>query len=144
MNTATRRLRPSRTAAAVALLCGLLATGPVPAASATGQASAAVVLPVPVNAWLGTPVSVQDLLLAQDAPAGPATGSLVPQVPAVAAPLQTRMPPAWIADVLDGRAAFSIDMVPGAGLLPQGPAASISAAAHSDGQTPLTITVAFN
>lgn len=104
-----------------------------------------VVEPVTVRAWLGVPVSVQGLLLAQQSPTGPAIGALVPRVPATGAPPDApRVPLAWIADVLEARTAFAIDMVPGAGLLPRGPAATITAASNGDAETPLVITVAFN
>lgn len=98
-----------------------------------------------VSDWLNVPVSVQDLLVAQLSPAAPMIGALVPRVSASGAPpLPPRMPLAWIAEVLEARTAFVIDMVPGAGLLPAGPAATITAAANGDGATPLVITVAFN
>lgn len=127
------------------LAWGLAAADAAPAASGIAQASATVVQPVTVSDWLGAPVSVQDLLLAQQSPAGPMLGALVPRVATAAAtPTPTRVPLAWIAEVLEARTAFSVDMVPGAGLLPAGPAATITAAANGDGETPLVITVAFN
>lgn len=129
----------------LALLCALAAADMAAAASAGAQASATVLEPVTLNAWLGVPVSVQDLLAARQSPAGPMVGALVPRVPAAGAPPSPpRVPLAWIADVIEARTAFAIDMVPGAGLLPAGPAATITAATSGDGETPLVITVAFN
>ena len=132
--------------------CALLAAAgwlcaPALAATATAQASATVVVPAPVNDWLGVPVSVQDLLLAQNAPAGPATGNLVPHVPGATIPAILRLPPAWIASAVDSRQGFGIDFAAGAALLPRGPAAAVSVAAAGtggDGDAPLVITVAFN
>lgn len=128
----------------LALLCALAAADMATAASASAQASATVLQPVTVSAWLGVPVSVQDLLAARQSPAGPMVGALVPRVPEAAPPSPPRVPLAWIADVIEARTAFAIDMVPGAGLLPAGPAATITAATSGDGETPLVITVAFN
>ncbi len=129
----------------LALLCALAAADMASAASASAQASATVLEPVAVAAWLGVPVSVQDLLAARQSPAGPMVGARVPRVPeALPPPSPPRVSLAWIADVIEARTAFAIDMVPGAGLLPAGPAATITAAANGDGETPLVITVAFN
>lgn len=134
--------------AAAGLLCALLPLASALAATASAQAGATVIVPVPVNAWLGAPVSVQDLLLAHDAPPGPATGDLVTRVPSPTTPAQLLARPAWIAQTLDGRQAFGIDSVPpaAAALLPRGPAAAVSVAAADggDGDAPLVITVAFN
>lgn len=134
------------------LLCTLLPLGPVLAASATAQASAMVVEAVPVRAWLGVPVSVQDLLLTQNAPAGPATGALVPRVPSALPPAVLRALPAWFAGAIEARQAFGMDIgsSAGAALLPRGPAAAVSVAAatplgdNGDGDAPLVIIVAFN
>ncbi|WP_457422057.1 hypothetical protein [Roseateles sp. P5_E7] len=135
--------------AAAGLLCGLTPLMPAFAASTTAQAGATVVLPASVNAWLGVPVSVQDLLLAQDAPAGPATGGLVPRVASASTPAILRALPVWIGAAIESRQAFGIDIVPAAGasLLARGPAAAVSvasAATGGDGEAPLVITVAFN
>lgn len=135
-----------------ALLCSLMPAGPAVGASATTQASAAVIVPVTVTAWLGVPVSVQDLLLAQDAPAGPATGALVPRVASATTPASLRALPVWIAAAVESRQAFGVDIVPttGAALLARGPAAAVSVAAATptgdggDGEAPLVIIVAFN
>lgn len=143
MKPVPRPRLPRRTL--LALLCSLVGANAAQAAGASAQASATVLEPVMVRAWLGVPVSVQDLLAAQQSPAGPMIGALVPRVPAAdPPPTAPRVPLAWIADVIEARTAFAIDMVPGAGLLPAGPAATITAAANGDGETPLVITVAFN
>jgi hypothetical protein len=147
------------------LALGLLGSPPALAAGATARASATVVEAVKVNAWLGVPVNVQDLLLAANAPAGPGTGALVPRLPGPLPPeagcpwlpeAQRPPPPevqclrpTWIASALDARQAFGIDSVPSpeAALLPRGLAAAVSAAAGDsggDGGPPLVITVAFN
>lgn len=141
---------PARCAlrAAVGLLCGLTPLAPALGASATAQASASVVVPVQVNAWLGVPVSVQDLLLAQSAPAGPATGALVARVASATTPTLLRALPLWIAAAVETRQAFGSDIVPAASaaVLAQGPAAavSIAEAGSGGGEMPLVITVAFN
>jgi len=132
---------------ALYVAAGLLCT-PALAATSSAQAGATVIVPAPVNAWLGVPVSVQDLLLAHDAPSGPATGDLVTRVLSPTTPAQLLARPAWIAQTLDARQAFGIDTVPAAAaaLLPRGPAAAVSVAAAGggDGDAPLVITVAFN
>lgn len=138
--------------AALLALLGMAAASPLTPALAAGamaRASAVVVEAVPVNAWLGNPVSVQDLLLALNAPAGPGTGALVPRLVVTAPPTAWRLLPGWIAGALDARAAFGIDSVPApaAALLPPGLAASVSAFSATtggDGDAPLVITVAFN
>ncbi|MBI3349287.1 MAG: hypothetical protein HY020_19010 [Burkholderiales bacterium] len=130
-----------------ALLWALVSAPPAGAASATAQAGAAVIEPVTVVAWLGVPISVQDLLLALDASAGPATGARVARVPGASPPASLRALPLWIAGALEARQAFGIDMVAAAAtaLLPRGPAAAVSAAATGgDGEGPLIVTVAFN
>ena len=133
-------------ASALALLCVLLAAADAARGSAgTTQARATVVEPVAVMAWLGTPVSVQDLLLARDTPAGPATGGLVPRMPAASPPPPLpRLPAATILGAVESRTPFAVDMAQSAGLLARGPAAAVSAAADHDGDSPLVITVAFN
>lgn len=147
--TTARQYKLSALCAAAGLLCSLTPRAPALAASATAQAGAVVVLPASVNAWLGVPVSVQDLLLAQAAPAGPATGALVPRVASAMPPALLRALPVWIAAAVESRQAFGIDTVSAAGaaLLPRGPAAAVSvasAATGGDGEAPLVITVAFN
>ncbi|MDR7331857.1 hypothetical protein [Roseateles asaccharophilus] len=128
-----------------ALLALLLAADAARSGSAMAQASARVVEPVAITAWLGTPVSVQDLLLARDAPAGPATGDLVPRMPAASPPPPLpRLPAATILGAVESRSPFAIDMAQSAGSLARGPAAAVSAAADHDGDSPLVITVAFN
>jgi len=119
--------------------CALAAS---PAGAATATASAAVVVPVPVEAWLGVPVAVQDLLLAQGAPAGPATGALVPRVPGATTPAALLALPAWITAAVESRQAFGMEIA-GSALLPRGPAAAVSVAS-AEGEAPLVITVAFN
>lgn len=138
--TSSRRLLP-------VVLWVLVSTPPAGAASATAQAGANVVEAVPVIAWLGVPISVQDLLLALNAPAGPGTGARVARVPGAAAPTSPRTLPIWFTGALEARQAFGIDMAAtgGAALLPRGPAAAVSAAATGgDGEGPLIVTVAFN
>lgn len=135
--------------ATAGLLCGLTPWMPAFAASTTVQASATVVLPASVNAWLGVPVSVEALLLAQNAAAGPATGALVPRVASGTTPAVLRALPLWIAAAVETRQPFGIDTVPapGAALLASGPAAAVSVGAGGtggDGEAPLVITVAFN
>lgn len=132
--------------AALALLSTLLVAADAARGSgALARASATVVEPVAVTAWLGAPVSVQDLLAARDAPAGPATGSLVPRVPANAAPpLPPRLPMALILGAVESRAAFGLDLALDPGLLARGPAAAVVAAPEHDGDSPLVITVSFN
>ncbi|MGM9480992.1 hypothetical protein ACS5PN_07360 [Roseateles sp. NT4] len=137
--------------AAAGLLCTLTPLAPALAATAAAQASATVVVPVTVNAWLGVPISVQDLLLARDAPAGPATGALVPRVVSATTPAALRALPAWITAAVESRQAFGTEIIAatGSALLPRGPAAAISIGAagsdaDGDGEPPLIITVAFN
>lgn len=130
----------------LALLGG--AAAPATAAGALAQAGAHVVEAVPVSAWLGVPVSVQDLLGALDAPAGPATGGLVARVPGPPPPLPRLLPPR-VDGALESRQSFGIDALPSAGaaLLPRGPAAAVSIAAAAgagDAAGPLVITIAFN
>lgn len=131
---------------ALALLGALLvAADAARSGSALAQAGARVVEPVAITAWLGTPVSVQDLLLARDAPAGPATGDLVPRTPAAGPPpLLPRLPAATILGAVESRTPFAVDMAQSPALLARGPAAAVSAAADHDGDSPLVITVAFN
>ncbi|MEO6280632.1 hypothetical protein [Roseateles sp.] len=145
------RVKLASTSASTLACLALLAAAPAPALAATGaaRASAAVVEAVPINTWLGLAVSVQDLLRAQQAPAGPATGALVPRVPTGNPPSSMRLLPAWFAAALDAKSSFAIDIVPSAGsaLLPRGMAAAVSAfaaATGGDGDAPLVITVAFN
>lgn len=138
----------STLATGVAMALCLLATPPV-RAGATARATAVVVDPVPVSTWLGAPVSVQELLLALDGPAGPGTGARVPRVISTASPTAFRLLPAWIVGALDAKAGFGADIVPSASaaLLPPGLAAAVSAfsaATGGDGEAPLVITVAFN
>lgn len=135
--------------AAAGLLCALTPLAPAFAASASAQASAMVVVPVAVSAWLGVPVNVQDLLLAHDAPAGPATGALVPRVPSAIPPTALRALPAWITAAVESRQAFGMEIIAASGsaLLPRGPAAAISfgaAGGAGEDEPPLVITVAFN
>ncbi|MDR7268175.1 di/tricarboxylate transporter [Pelomonas saccharophila] len=135
--------------AAAGLLCALTPLAPALAATASAQASAVVVVPVAVSAWLGVPINVQDLLLAQNAPAGPGTGALVPRVVSATTPTVLRALPIWIAAAVESRQAFGMEMVAatGSALPPRGPAAAISFGAagnDGDGEPPLTITVAFN
>ena len=140
------------TLCAAGLLCALMPPDAARAASAAAQASAMVVEAVPVRAWLGVPVSVQDLLLAQSAPAGPATGGLVPRVPGATPPAVLRALPTWFAGAVEARQAFGMEIASSAGaaLLPRGPAAAVSVAAaapqggNGEGDWPLVITVAFN
>ena len=146
---------------AIGLLPGLLyglmlmPSGAALAAGAAATASAVVLVPVSVNAWLGVPVSVLELLLAQDAPPGPATGALVPRVASPTTSALLRPLPVWVATAVEGRQAFGVDIVPAAGtaLLARGPAAAVSVASGSAGvpggnvgeaDGPLVITVAFN
>ncbi|WP_457349826.1 hypothetical protein [Roseateles sp. P5_D6] len=153
--TTARRFPVRCLRATSALLCTLCTLWPLPsalAASAAAQASAAVIVPVAVRAWLGVPVSVQDLLLARDAPAGPATGDLVVRVASGTTPAILRALPLWIGSAVESRQAFGVDIVPAASaaLLARGPAAAVSVAAAlpagegGDGEGPLVITVAFN
>lgn len=147
-----RSAHPCALCAAVGLLCALTPLAPALAASASAHAGAVVVTPVVVNDWLGVPVSVQDLLLAQDAPAGPATGALVPRVASATTPSALRALPVWIASAVESRQAFGTEIVgaTGSALLPAGPAAAVSLASTSTGGTgteadgPLVITIAFN
>ncbi|MFN3304910.1 MAG: hypothetical protein ACK44A_14485 [Roseateles sp.] len=132
--------------ATLALLSTLLVAADADRSSgAVAQARATVVEPVAVTAWLGAPVSVQDLLAARDAPAGPATGNLVPRVPAQAAPpLPPRLPMAVILGAVESRSTFGLDLALDPGLLARGPAAAVIAAPDHDGDSPLVITVSFN
>ncbi len=135
--------------AAAGLLCAFTPLVPALAATSSAQASATVVVPVTVTAWLGVPINVQDLLRAQDAPAGPATGALVPRIVSPTTPAALRALPLWITAAMESRQAFGMEIVAatGSALLPGGPAAAISfGAAGSDGddEPPLVITVAFN
>jgi len=145
-----RQPAASATLGRLSLALGLLGGLPAPtlAAGAAARASVNVVEAVRVNAWLGVPVSVQDLLLAQNAPAGPGTGALVPRVPGPTPPAALRLLPPWITGALDARESFGIDLVPApdAAMLPRGLAAAVSAEAvdAGDGGPPLVITVAFN
>jgi hypothetical protein len=147
-----RSARLCASCAAVGLLCALAPPAPALAASASARASAVVVTPVVVNDWLGVPVSVQDLLLAQEAPASPATGALVPRVTSPTTPAALRALPAWIAAAVESRQPFGTEIVAatGSALLPAGPAAAVSlASGGSDGagdeaEGPLIITIAFN
>lgn len=134
---------PWRNAAALTLVGALAAADAAPGALA--RASATVVEPVVVNAWLGTPASVQQWLVARDAPAGPAAGNQVLRAPdASAPPPEPRLPAAQIDAAVASRAPFAIDMMASAGLLARGPAAAVSAEDDADGETALVITVAFN
>jgi hypothetical protein len=130
--------------AALPALAGvLMAADANPAA--TAHAAVTVLEPVTVNAWLGVPVGVYDLLLARDGPAGPATGDLVTHVPETGAPPPlARLPAALVDSIVASRTPFSVDFAQDAALLARGPAAAISAAVDSDGSSPLVITVAFN
>lgn len=144
MKTASLPL-PWRSTALALLSVLLVAADAARSSDARAQASANVVEPVAISAWLGAPVSVQDLLQVRDAPAGPATGALVPRLPAVSPPAPLpRLPAALILGALESRAPFAVDMAQSAGLLARGPAAAVSAAADHDGDSPLVITVAFN
>ena len=135
--------------AAAGLLCALTPLAPALAATASAQASAVVVVPVAVSAWLGVPINVQELLLAQDGPAGPATGAQVPRVASAVPPAALRALPVWITAAVESRQAFGTEIVAatGSALLPAGPAAAVSlasAASGNDDEPPLIITVAFN
>ena len=135
--------------AAAGLLCALTPLAPALAATASAQASAVVVVPVAVSAWLGVPINVQDLLLAQNAPVGPATGALVPRVASATTPAELRALPQWITAAVESRQVFGMEMITatGSALLPRGPAAAVSLASGGTGdvgETPLIITVAFN
>lgn len=124
------------------------------AANAAAQAQAVIVEPASVvGTALSAPVSVQDLLqLILDAPAGPATGALVPRINSPAAPGGARLVPLRLAGALDSRQAFGVDLVAGADAarLSAGLAAAVTAmpadasAPDQDGGPPLVITVAFN
>jgi hypothetical protein len=136
---------PWRSAAPALLSMLLVAADAARSGDALARASASVVEPVAVTAWLGAPVSVQDLLQARDAPAGPATGALVPRVPATGTPpLPPRLPMALIVGAVESRSAFGLDLAQDAGLLARGPAASVIAAPDHAGDSPLVITVSFN
>ncbi|HEY8876426.1 MAG TPA: hypothetical protein VIN03_02610 [Roseateles sp.] len=144
-----RRVPPCALCAAIGLLCAFTPLAPALAASASAQAGAVVVAPVVVSDWLGVPVSVQDLFLAQNAPAGPATGALVPRVPSATTPAVLRAMPVWIASAVESRQAFGTEIVAatGSALLPAGPAAAVSLASNGpggDNEGPLVITIAFN
>ncbi|RTL15053.1 MAG: hypothetical protein EKK52_21545 [Burkholderiales bacterium] len=134
---------------ALALLALCLLSAPPAWAGATARATAVVVDALPVNSLLGSPVSVQELLLALNAPARPGSGPRVPRVLSTASPDAFRWLPAWIVGALDAKAAFGADIVPCtcAVLLSPGLAAAVSAfsaATGGDGEAPLVITVAFN
>ncbi|MGQ3050153.1 MAG: hypothetical protein ACT6S0_00065 [Roseateles sp.] len=132
-----------------AMVCALLAPGAALAAAAAARASATVVLPASVNAWLGVPVSVEALLQGRDLPAGPATGALVPRSPAAPPPVLDASPQG-IAAAIDGSQAAGMDAAAAAAatLSPSGPAVAVSVAADSGAsgrrEAPLVITVAFN
>ena len=142
--------------APVTLLARLLPFAPAPllagvllvadaAPGATARASATVLEPVVVRSWLGVPVSVQELLSAHHAPAGPATGDLVPALPQVGAPPpQPLRPVQLIAAAVESRTPFGIDIMQDASVLARGPAAAVSAEPLAHDNSPLVITVAFN
>ncbi len=136
---------PWRSTALALLSMLLVAADAARSSDALARASATVVEPVAVTAWLGAPVSVHDLLAARDGPAGPATGALVPRVPAnTAPPLPPRLPTALILGAVESRSAFGLDLLQDASLLARGPAAALIAAPDHDGDSPLVITVSFN
>lgn len=130
------------------LFCAPLAPESALAESAAAHASATIVLPASVNAWLSVPVSVDALLQARDLPAGPATGALVPRAPA-APPPAPNTSPQGVAAAVERRQAvgMSIGSPAAATLSPSGPAVAVSVAADSGsdrGEAPMVITVAFN
>lgn len=122
------------------------------AATARASANATVMAIVPVNTFfLGTPVTVRDLLAAWHGPAGPQTGAYPIRLPDVAPPdeplsaeqrLAARLSPEESLVWSEART-MQID----AGLLQAGLVAAVSAVSNpedDDHGTLLFVTIAFN
>jgi len=120
--------------------------GPGHAANATASASARVTEAVALAPLLGAPVSINDLLAALRAPAGPRTGSVLLHLPDLGAGLALGLGAIAPAVVPGMREAIAGALtLPLSGTLQGELVAAVSLAgqpADSDGQA--SITVAFN
>jgi hypothetical protein len=131
----SRGRRGPATRVACGIVLALAAAGNALAAGAVARAGATVLEAVQVRDFIGAPVTVQDLLAAWHASAGPQTGLSPIRLPDLAPPPQTFAGPESHATQVDP------------GLLQAGLVADISAISppeHEDHVALLFITVAFN
>lgn len=122
----------------VLVLLGLATSRPVGAANAMAQARATVVEAVSVSTLLGSPLSVNDILAALQAAAGPQTGS-------VSIRLAISGSPSPVQAGHGGGSAWALAEEAGeAGTLQRELVAAVSAIRHELAAEPPSITVAFN
>ena len=137
--------------AACGLALGLAVAANALASGAVATASATVIAPTPVSSFLGAPVTVQDLLAAWHAAAGPQTGTMPLRLPALVPALtEQEQQQAELADLTpeeSGAWSEAHGTRFDAALLQAGLAAAVSAISMEGDEghgALLFITVAFN